>query len=669
MVNALVSLVLLLTLAACGGGDSSTAGNSGDQLMASQFNADQRSVATQRIDDKYEELVAANIPNPWEELKAYVLTQPEFVDAGVGENQLWAKFKDGRYFLYLDNWKVPLTAGQPFVQEASLRASPAPIALTSSASVRELPASAQAKLFMIDADEFKNFGGGDVLEKGAQALQKQGWNASMSIDFSVEALKSIGTVGLLYLNTHSGVLGPDDQKQYAMITSTQSTWENEIKYADELADGTLIYTRDRTLKQAVGFGRFPNYAITPKFVRKYWNFSDNSLVILMACHGGESAASKFRDALTAKHAGTIIGWNGSSNPNGYEMVKRLFDRLTGANAVDPKSPPNRAFDFDDVWDYLEREGYLFTPAIEKGDEPVAVKRFGGGFDLTNPVITELQVTVNNWLILHGEFGTEPGKVSIDGVDVPASWSADGAAIQVALPTGANDSPGSYGNVVVTTRGRKSNSRTLASWRGQLTYLYEDLPDEGGTGTLTQQIVVDLHLRGDPYAMRTAVNGSLFNNTWNVIPASDTTSKWSASGTRSFDGPFETWSGSGSLDFEAPYTGKAFSMVARINAVDKRLELTPMFPQFPLVTVTKYDGNSPPYKRPVDVKLENYGFYRPEATDWSDHKPLMYGTYIPLDAQMNVPASQHVDNISSTERVTVKWTQMNVMPKFDGSIGR
>ncbi|RZI40811.1 hypothetical protein EGT07_21160 [Herbaspirillum sp. HC18] len=601
-------------------------------------------------------------------MKAYVLAQPEFIEAGVGKDQLWAKFSDGRYFLYLDNWKVPSDAAQPSAQRASSSAAPVPMALAKSALARELPSSAQAKLIMIDADEFKNFGGTEVLGKAGQALKKQGWNVSTSVDFSVDALKSLGTVGLLYLNTHSGVLGPDDKKQYAMITSTQSTWENEIKYADDVADGTLIYTRERTLKQAVGFGRLPNYAITSKFVRKYWNFSENSLVVLMACHGGEFGASEFRDALTAKRAGTIIGWNGSSNPNGYEMVNRLFDRLTGANVVDPKNPANRAFHFDDVWTYLEKDGYLFTPAIEKGDAPVAVKRFGDGFDLTNPVISELQVTLNDKLIIHGEFGTEPGKVSIDGTEVPATWSADGTMIQVTLPTG--DSPGSYGNVAVTARGRKSNPRTLASWRGQVTYLYEDLPAEGGAGTLSQQVVVDLHLRGDPYAMRTAVNGSLFNNTWNVIPASDTAAKWSASGTRSFDGQaFETWSGNGNLGFESLYTGNAFSMVARVDAVDKRLELTPMIPQFPLMTVTKYDGNTPPYKQPFQLMFENYGFYRPGGMSLIDHKLLTYGTYVPLDAQMNVPASQHVEKVSDSERVTVKWTQMIMQPSFDNSIGR
>lgn len=678
VVTMLVSLSLPLMLTACGGGSGggggglgAPAGGDGQPTTPSQYNIAQRSAAIDRIEAKFEELAAAGNPDAWNALKDYVLTQPEFADAGVGENQLWAKFTDGRYFLYLDNWKVPSAEAQSSAFKSASREALVPVMLASGPGASELPTSPKAKLFMFNFDEFKDFGGTVVLNKAAQALKNRGWEPEILEDVPVDALKSVGKVGLLYINTHSGVIGPDGEKQYAMVTSTQSISENEDKYADDLADGSLIYTRERKWRQKFGIGgRLPNYAITSKFVRKYWGFADNSLVILMACHGGEPGASDFRDALTAQRAGTIIGWNGSANPHGYEMVKRLFDRLAGANVVDPRTPPNRSFHFDDVWSYLEKDGYLFTPPIERGDPPVAVKRFGAGFDLTNPVITELQLAANNRMIIHGEFGTEPGKVSINGINVPATWSSDGKTIDVTVPTASNDPLGSYGDVVVSARGRTSNPRTLTSWRGQVTYLYEDLPTDGGTGILTQKIVVDLHLRGDPYAMRTAVNGPLYNNTWNVIPASDTKVTWSASGTRSFEGEaFESWSGSGDLGFETPFMGRAFSMIARIDAMDNRLELVPIIPQFELMTVTPHGGTNPPYKQPLQMMPENYGFYQPDSMNLSDHKPLFYGTYIPLDSQMNVAQSQYVANISSSERVTVKWTQMRALPSFDGSVGR
>lgn len=99
----------------------------------------------------------------------------------------------------------------------------------------------------------------------------------------------------------------------------------------------------------------------------------------------------------------------------------------------------------------------------------------------------------------------------------------------------------------------------------------------------------------------------------------------------------------------------------------RLELTSMFMQLPVVNVTKYGGNLP-YMLPLHYDIEKLGFYRPDA-GFFDHDPLWYGTYITFDAQLNIPASQYVVNLSPTERMTVKWSQMLAVPAYDPNIGR
>lgn len=673
---AVIFLVVLFALAGCGGGGGGSTDVSGQsvsdpetQLPASQYSAEQRNTATGRIAEKYEQLIADNVANRWEALKEYVLTQPEFVEAGIGEEVLWAKFTDGRYFLYVDNWKdVPAA---PLETEITKQRAVArkPAIATKTGAERELPRTATALMLKSRGSDFVRPQADNILIYTASALEDQGWNVPQGT-LTVDALKGRGELGILYLNSHSGALGNAGDKRFAVFTDTPSFQENEEKYAADIADGSLIYTRHRSLWQAWGI-RYPaHYAFTSTFVKKYLNFSPNSLVILMMCNAGSEEGTEFRAALTAKQAGTIIAWKGPANAHGYRPLQVMFDRLTSANFIDARDPPNRAFHFDDVWDYLERRGLLINPPSDDAIVPSFIKRFGDGFDLTNPVITELQVAGINKMFIRGEFGSEPGSVTIGGTTVPSTWVEDGKVIGVDLPTGAGDPPGSHGDVVVTARGRKSNARTLTSWRGQITYLYEELPGDGA-GILSNTVTVDLHLRADPYAIRADVDGALKNNTWNIIPATDTKATWSAGGTRSFSGKFfEGWSGNGSLAFAWPAfppNESKFNIHARIDAVEKRLQISPFFTQTPLVDITR--ASSGTTREALRVPMNALGFYNPSAPFYTDHQPLAYGTTIPLDAHMDVPASEIVVDAGPQKRMTVRWTRMTATPAISSQIGR
>lgn len=685
-------LLLLLTLAGCGGGGGGGAGGTGGpgpgpdtgpgaQLPESQYTIEQRTIVTGRIAEKYEELIASNNPDRWQALKDFTLAQPEFSQAGIGENLLWAKFTDGRYFTFTDNWKNPASppTEEPPPETQAMRAPLSKQLAAASSSSSELPSGNNALFLMFNGTEFKESNaeganGVRTIGLASSALKKRGWNVLPDRALTLDAVRNRGDLGLLYMNSHSATFGEPGQEQFAIIVDDQATLANEIKYADDIKDGSLIYNRKReAFWHDTGLYTPPRYAFTASYIKKYITFTSNSLVVLMMCNAGTAEADKLRQAFHDSGAGTIIAWHGGSNWNGYKALDLLFDRLTSVNVFNPKDPPNRAFHFEDVWTYLQERGVL-SHANEDGGTSF-IKRFGNGFDLSNPVIAELQVTGNDKMFIRGEFGTVPGSVTIGGTPVASTWveGSGGTIIAVNLPTGADDPPGSYGDVVVTARSRDSNPRTLMSWRGLVTYTYEDLPWDDASGTLSNTVTVNLHLRADPFAIRKKVDGPLTNNTWNVIPASDTKANWSANGTRSAGGEFfESWAGAGNLAYTYPVaapTESAFTMHARIDAVERRFQLSPYFTMKPLVAITRHDGNNT--TEPLRFPFDSFGFYDPDNLHmFVDHHPFTYGTYIPLNQWMDVPASSQVVDAGDGRRVTVRWSAMTAKPAFNShGIGR
>jgi len=658
--------LLLALLAACGGGSGGVATGGDDPdpgpVGNSQYSVAERSAATGRIAARYEELLAAATPQPLEALRAYVMTQPEFSDAGVGDGELWAKFTDGRYFLYLDNWKDVPPDQVESLPPAPIIPAPAGARAGGAVAKGELPTSDKVLMLKLDADEF--WRGDESFPRTAKALEAQGWQMIPGRRLTVQALLNQGELGIMYLNGHAGRYGPGSNKHFAVITETQASDDNEKLYQADLDDGSLIMTRERHVWQKYGYGREPYYAFTEGFIAKHMKFSPQSLVVMMMCNVGSDQGSAIRDALTAAGAGTIMAWNGSANAHGYAAVDLMFDRLTGANRFEPASPGNRAFAFDDVYDYLSQSGRLIQPGIE-GEQSSFIKRFGNNFDLSNPVITQLQVAWQDKLIIHGDFGTEAGSVTVGGTPLAASWASD--KLEVTLPTGAGDPAGSHGEVVVSARGRKSNARVLTSWRGTVTYLWEDLDP---AGILSNKIEIDLHLRADPYARRTQVNGNLLNNTWNVLPASDTRARWSAAGSRDVGVGMRTWSGHGDLTMVGPpiqLGAPELLLFARVDAVEQRLELSPVIPTAQLVTISEPD--TPTFQRALIFPGNLFGFMN-QTGNFADHNPLVYGTYVPLDGQRNVAgASRTVTMPGGDSRLTVTWSTMTATPAFDDRIGR
>lgn len=638
-------------LSACGGGGSSS-GPTEDPSSA--YTAAERSAATARVAQRFEQLSAGGVTQAtWTALHEWVLSQPEFIAAGVGDQTLWAQFTDGRYFLYTDNWRTPL---QEAVEVRSGFARAAALANAPAAAYGEVPGSADALILGFNDPDFAP--GIPTMGRMAKALAERGWTVAPERSLTVDALKNRGELGFFYFTSHSAAFGPGDEQEFAVMTETEVTVASELGYATDLFDGSLIYHRDRSTWQRFGFHKNPRYAVTTKFVEKHFRFSPNSLVVMLSCNSGSTGAAAFRAALQKQGAGTLVGWNGNSNALAFEMADLLVDRLTGVNAFAPASPPNRAFGFDDVWAYLGKKGQLATKPVGTDTQSTPVLRFGTGFTKFNPIVAALEARGDK-LVIHGDFGAMPGTVTVGGVPVTSAWGSQ--KIEASLAN-ANQ-----GEVVVTARERRSNPRVLASWRGSVSYIHESMEVSGCDAKFHNTAVIDLHMRADAHGVRDEVDGPVKNNPHVVIPAPDTRATWTAAG----NCPDHTrWSGSGAFGFRTDFdpsnpgtlTGNHLS--ARIDTVEGRFQLNGVFGHEERKTVVSL-GMQTQQQLYFDTDLAGFVNNGPDFT-----KLLPWGSLLPFGGTLNVGASQHFQaHDVSPHSLRVRWSSMAVSPAFDDKIGR
>jgi hypothetical protein len=665
-----------VALTACGGGGGGGGWGGPSPDGSGTLDTNARGEVMDALCDKYGELLAAGGARPpMEALRDWALQQPLIAEAGVGDKTLWTRFTDGRYFVLNDNWGVvpPSAQGRQALQKKD-----GDRAALAAAGPAEVPAHRNALLLKHSGDDFEGEGV-NTLSMASKALKERGWDVNDDHALTVESLKHRGQVGLLYLNSHGAFWGKDDENAYAVLTETRSSEELDEKYRAELDDGTLVYNRSWSLYHQVRYsekGR-PYYAVTGKFFARYMILSPHSLVVLMMCNAGAPKAVLFRGDLQRIGASTIVAWDGNSNLLGFRTVDALFDRLTGAQALPPTGPggkPNRAFDFDGVWRYLEKENLLVNAPAD-GDKPATVRRFSDSSGLTNPVIEQLHVEWKDTLVLHGSFGSEPGTVSVGGTVLPVTlWSPD--TLELTLPTGENDPPGSHGDVVVTVRDRTSNVRPVTSWRGEITYLMEEFAIGDGVGVISRELVLQLHVRGDAYANRSEVDGKLNPNTWNLLAASDSKARYAATGSQIYPGsPNPTvysLRGKADLQIAGPQdmVGAVDKMVVicRVDAVAGVMEILPL------------PDASLHYEELTDGEVTNrvtslfhpgsLGFWREDGAMHS-HLPLMYGTSLPLNASGGASAFQQtiLVNDFGDVRQSVTTSGLTATPALRDDVGR
>ncbi len=539
----LTPCALALVLAGCGGGGGGGKGTSSPG-PGPDVPTDERQAAIRQTEQKYRELEAQNVDGDAFDaaMKAAMQANPAYkaVTVDADSHTVAGMFADGRVHMVVHNLDLPKTA---------------PTALQAARSVY-LPGAKQARVFHAfgsyqDTQEPVTDIAGWLRTAGYNVIGGNG-------DARLSSLRNVQGDGFFYINTHGGQADFKDKgaEVYGLWSSTPANAQNEAQ-ADVQAD--LRESRLAYMTAATGFEEpevETRYAITPAFVRKYWSFSNDSVVWLNACNSGDTrlgnGAQRLVDVLHEKNAGVVFGWSRVLGLEAAFNSARYFaDRLLGANEYKPETPKQRPFDWQAVYADMKAKGHahdshagadLIAFPNPKAHTPVG---------LTPSIERMLVDETQGHLTLLGGFGEKPGRVTIDGVPAaPVSWAKD--RVEVVLPLTGK---GSYGPVQAESDDRKSNKRNLTQWSFSAPFKYVKL---GFTG-LQVTGPLQLRFRGDVGEYRLKPGEKPQSHILWAQPTRDSHLPLEATGSVSVGGDSTiTWSGK--RDYTNPIAGDSSTIL-------------------------------------------------------------------------------------------------------------
>ena len=385
---------------------------------------------------------------------------------------------------------------------------------------------------------FQNAGYTPVLQSGSIADLINVKDASV---FTLEAHGGWGLMTPLY----------ESQTGLAVLFFIGTTVPIEQDYVDAL--GPELRAGELGYYAAVGYTIDPNthrpawqiyetFSFTPKFVRNYMTFTDNSLVVMNVCHLMESDQSKLtsagvsillaQDEISAAqdmvqaffdaNAGAVLGWDDTEGAlDGVDTTWYVIDRVLGAGAAGYgtylSNPPNRPYNLNGVFGrtasiahgYANSTGsvplseayaYYTVTDPSTGDvsldatRPPTIAHLTLQYSPKTPanspslalVPTIAQVRLNNnadALTLTGDFGGNYTNraVTINSVPMPATWTSSSVSVSP-LPITAG------GNVQVTIDGASSNQVLINQWNNvPLTMVTQ-------SGSATRTVTCSINLR-------------------------------------------------------------------------------------------------------------------------------------------------------------------------------
>jgi hypothetical protein len=305
------------------------------------------------------------------------------------------------------------------------------------------------------------------------------------------------------------------------------------------------------------------YFITSQFVRDLMKpFGADSLVCFGACHSMSAMSAAFAVELAAKNAGLVVGWSHVVDTFAIIAAYRfIFDRLLGDNSTNPKeSPPQRPFDYEEVWADLKKHGLHLHP---NSNGPVTEIRYHAGpgsFGLLAPSIQFVLINESaDQAILKGIFGKPPPgerAVLIGGLEAAVvSWEKE--EIVCTLPRSGT---GSAGDVEVWVRGHKSNVRRITEWNIPMRFAFKD-PDHP---PLKVSGDVFLRFRADVGDYRSHTHEAPFQPIVGAVATRDSSASLMGSGSAVIDECTVSWLG----EYEFPASGFgdpfASALVARFR---------------------------------------------------------------------------------------------------------
>jgi hypothetical protein len=520
-----------------------------------------RYATLQAVGQKFDALVAQGLA-PVDVVTgtaAFAMTQPGVEAAGVdaASTTAWGRFTDGRLFLLPDNRTLVLDTTRPAL---------VPFAAT------VLPVPAQSRIFnMLGIFEL----GGETADKLSGWLSDSGYPDVGTVSGGrVEELRTVSGDGVFYFNSHGGAgLARGFTGSFPSIfTSTDvldgaghtidgpwTTFDDSYHATDldaaihadlDAVPPRLVYMRADTYEAPK-----PNlhwrYAFTGAFVDNYMSFGPNAVVIMDACFSGDYPS--WPSSFQKKGAAAYVGWHGELRaPAGYGVSKTVVDRMLGGNQYDADTPPARPWDIASVFDLINKEKIGTTTV----GSPLLFT--AGGPAILVPAIKQLTTDADKRIVaLDGAFGDVPGKVTLDGAELPlaGSWSPTHLEAKVA--------DGAHGSVQVAVGARKGNGRALTHWDGTLTYT------ETRLGSQQVQIKVSVSLAADVADLRDTIDQDPYKMVLLDVRANQaSTASFTAGGSYSVC----SLSGGANLPWKADPLGTWFRVLANIDTIGKVMHL-------------------------------------------------------------------------------------------------
>lgn len=437
---------------------------------------------------------------------SWLLQKSEFQSAGLLEGGgAYAVFTDGRIIMFVDTPKTEDSFDGGRKRTANDKGS----RVNAISRSKELPKSNKVSLFN---------GMGKYFEDNTLAIEKIFKSSKSASAYSIERkegsienLKQVSGAGVFYFYTHgsSGNIPILKNGNVEIIyvpsfwTTIPVTGDNERNYRTYLDEKKLSYMLSTFEEE----NPVLHYGITDEFIKAHWSFAENALIYMDACESfyNSDKGQAFRDLIknrASNKKATYIGWSQITNQfHATRASQYIFDRLLGTNTTGsgsttiPKEDPiQRPFDLDKIFSDLINRGYHYW------DANGATLEYETSVDdeiILTPNIERLEVSeYTSVLMIYGSFGSEMGKVTIDGKDVVliTNWSSSFISCVI-----EEEGEGSAGNVIVSVRELQSNSVPLTFWDIKLNYSSND-------NGIKMEGVINLKLRSDIHPRRTMPGG-------------------------------------------------------------------------------------------------------------------------------------------------------------------
>lgn len=527
------------------GGGNPGGGNPGGGNLGGGGIADSRAALLDSIQAKFATFDGSNQNSENQQMLAFMQTKPEFTGVDLDDSgAVSGNFADGTSLVICNNLVIPAASRR-------VRVTPKPAPTRS----RSIPASNSVILANSVGPRYKD-ANDQIFQMFAPMFYQR-----IEPDSTVDALKGLSDIAVLYLNAHGAIRRDSNRgSHYCVWTTTVRARDGttDAKYSADLNDGSLILFMAHSLSDnpvdptKVVKKVETHYAITAKFVKKYWTgkFTKNSLVFINARVSGSLTANDFRLACLQAGASAYLGWSNKVQADDAPLTAAyLFDRLLGTNQIefDRESPPQRAFSYLPV---------IAEMKTHKRPNPGATTNYGESFNPNtgetatleflslNFAFQQLAPSIENLsvdeqkeeLVVNGTFGSDKGIVKLGSVELDIkSWTPN--QITCALPQTAS------GDVQVQVYGaQSSNVVRLTEWNGTVKCTFET------KGTLMMVMNFKLHFRADMHEERIQPHETPFRLGSNYLNALDTSGTFAVSGSyTSPDGlTHEDWSGSGEI---------------------------------------------------------------------------------------------------------------------------